>query len=115
KLQKVANATEYLGTIRSLDAAVIRPQVEGHITKIFVRSGEHVKAGQPLMQIDPLKQEATVNTAEATQKSKAAQLVYARQELERRKRLAAEGVISRQELDQAQTAYEAARADVEAT
>src|SRR2546423_7742578 len=115
QLQRVAEATEYLATVRSRNAAVLQPQVEGHIVKIYVIAGEHVKAGQPLVQIDPLKQEATVNTQEATQKAKIAQLEWSRRDLERRKRLAAEGGISHQELDQAQTAYEAAKADGEAS
>ena len=115
QLQRVANATEYLATVRSRNSAVIQPQVEGHVTKIYIAAGDHVKAGEPLLQIDPLKQEATVSTQEATQKAKLAGLEYARRELERRKRLATEGVISRQELDQAQMAYDAAKADVEAS
>jgi len=115
KMQQVADSTEYLGTIRSRDAAIIMPQVEGHLTKIFVHSGEHVKTGQPLMQIDPLKQEATVNTQEATRQRRLAQLDLAKTELDRRKKLFSEGVISRAELDQAQAAYDAAKADADAS
>src|SRR5689334_14506521 len=114
QLQPVGDYTEYLATLKSRNAAVIQPQVDGNVTKIFVASGAHVQAGQPLMEIDPSKQEATVNSQEATQKLKEANLAYAKKELERRKQLAAEGVISRQELDQAQAAYDAALADVEA-
>src|SRR5947209_980280 len=62
KLQTVANMTEYLGTVRSLNSSVIQPQVEGYVTRILVHAGEKVRVGQPLIQIDPLKQEATVNT-----------------------------------------------------
>src|SRR5205809_929105 len=74
KLQTVADSTEYLGTVRSRDSAVIQPQVEGHITKILVHSGEKVRAGDPILQIDPLKQEATVNTQVANASSQRAQL-----------------------------------------
>jgi RND family efflux transporter MFP subunit len=115
QLQPVGNYTEYLATLKSRNAAVIQPQVDGNVTKIFVSSGAHVTAGQPLMEIDPSKQEATVNSQEATQRLKQANLAYAKQELDRRKQLAAEGVIARQDLDQAQAAYDAALADVEAS
>lgn len=112
--RSVKNSTEYIGTIKSLSAVALQPQVEGYITRIAVKSGDHVRRGQILMSIDPLKQQATVNTQEATQQSKRAQLELARTELERRKKLAADGVIARQDLDQAQAAYDAAKADVDA-
>jgi RND family efflux transporter MFP subunit len=115
QLQPVGDFTEYLATLKSRNAAVIQPQVDGNVTKIFVASGAHVTAGQPLMEIDPQKQQATVNSQEATQRLKQANLEYAKRELDRRKQLAAEGVIARQDLDQAQAAYDAAVADVEAS
>ena len=57
---KIPDTTEYLSILKSRHSAAINPQVEGQITKIFVKSGDHVEAGTPLLQIDPLKQEATV-------------------------------------------------------
>jgi RND family efflux transporter MFP subunit len=114
QLQPVGDFTEYLATLKSRNAAVIQPQVDGNVTRIFVSSGTHVTAGEPLMEIDPQKQQATVHSQEATQRLKEANLAYAKQELDRNKQLAAEGVVSRQALDQAQAAYDAARADVEA-
>ena len=110
----VQETTEYIGTIHSRGSAVLKPQVDGHITKIFVRSGQHVSAGEKLMQINPEKQQAAVNTQVATREARMAQLDLARTNLEREKKLAAAGVISKQELDQAQTAYNAAAADVQA-
>ena len=38
----------------------MQPQVDGNLTRIYVHSGDAVKAGQVLMHIDPLKQLATV-------------------------------------------------------
>ena len=49
----VDDTTEYVATLKSRGSAAIMPQVEGHITAIFVRSGARVAAGAPLMQIDP--------------------------------------------------------------
>jgi RND family efflux transporter MFP subunit len=93
----------------------VQPQVEGQITKIFVHSGDHVSEGSPILQIDPLKQQATVNNLEATRQAKLATLRLAERELRRREELAKAGVISKQDLDQAQTAYDSANADMEAT
>ncbi len=110
----VPDATDYLATLKSRTASALQPQVEGQITKIFVRSGDKVEAGSPIIEIDPLKQQATVSNQEANLKSKQATLELDRVELERRKKLYAAGVISRSDLDQAQTAFDAAKADAEA-
>src|SRR5579872_4665225 len=53
----VADSATYVSTLKSRNSTTIDPQVEGQITKIFVHSGEQVKEGAALMQIDPLKQQ----------------------------------------------------------
>lgn len=110
----IDDATEYLATLKSRDSAVIMPQVEGQITRIFVRSGQHVPAGMPIMQIDPAKQQATVKSQEDTRAAKQANLEYARQQYERLERLHATGIASKQDLDQAKSALETAQAELQA-
>lgn len=112
--QKVADFTEYLATLKSRSSSVLQPEVEGQITRIFVKSGDHVQPGQVLIEIDPRRQEATVNSQEANWRSRHAALDYNAKELQRRKGLYAAGVISRQDLDQAQSAYDSSKADVDA-
>ncbi len=107
---KIPDTTEYLSILKSRHSAAINPQVEGQITRIFVKSGDRVKAGTPLLQIDPLKQEATVNSQEASRAAQEANLRYAKVSLERAQKLFDAGVISKQELDNAQTGYDAALA-----
>src|SRR6266705_1952048 len=111
---KIPDTTEYLSILKSRHSAAINPQVEGQITRIFVKSGDHVEAGAPLLQIDPLKQEATVNSQEASRAAQEANLRYAKISLERAQKLFDAGVISKQELDNAQTGYDAALAQVKA-
>jgi len=111
--QPVPQFTEYLATLKSRSSASLKSEVEGQVTRIMVQSGESVAAGTPLLEIDPLKQEATVHSQEANHRSKLAALEWNRTELERRQKLYAAGVISKQELDQQQTAYDAAMADAE--
>lgn len=112
--QPVPEFIEYIATLKSRNSASIKSQVEGQITRITVKSGDAVEPGTPLLEIDPLKQEATVNSQEASHRSRMAALDWNRTELERRKKLYAAGVISKQELDQQQTAYDAAKADADA-
>lgn len=111
--QLVPDATEYLATLKSRNAAALQPQVEGEITKIFVHSGEHVEAGAPVLEIDPKKQEATVGTQEATYKSKLAVEQYDLADLQRKKQLYSAGVVAKADLDASQAAYDAAKADAE--
>jgi RND family efflux transporter MFP subunit len=105
--------TEYVATLKSRDSAVIMPEVEGRITRIYGRSGDRVKAGTPLMQIDPARQQATVKSQQDLRAAKQASLEFARQQFERVKALQADGVLSQNDLDQARTALDAARAELE--
>jgi RND family efflux transporter MFP subunit len=110
----VKEVTEYVATLKSRNSTTISPQVEGQITHIYVTSGDRVSAGTPLMQIDPLKQAATVVSQEAQHEAKRAAVRYAREQLERTRRLHAEGVMSKQSLDEAQAAYDQAVAELKA-
>ncbi|HEY2460164.1 MAG TPA: efflux RND transporter periplasmic adaptor subunit [Candidatus Acidoferrum sp.] len=112
KTQKIPETTEYLSILKSRHSATINPQVEGQITKIFVKSGDHVKEGTPLLQIDPNKQEATVGSQEAARRAQEASTRYAKVQLERERKLLEAGVVSKQEFDNAQSAYDSAEAQL---
>jgi RND family efflux transporter MFP subunit len=114
-LSPVPRQDEYVATVKSRRSANIQPQVDGTITKILVKSGDRVKAGQPLMSIDPLKQEAVVDQQRSTEAQKKATLDYDTIDLERQKKLYEEGVASKQVYDLAVQAYNNAKADYEAS
>jgi RND family efflux transporter MFP subunit len=114
-VEPVGDSQEFLATLQSRNAAVLQPEVEGQITKIFVVSGAQVEAGQPIMEIDPRRQQATVNQQVATRESQQATLAYNQAQLERARKLYEAGVISRQEYDNAVSAHDASKANVEAT
>jgi RND family efflux transporter MFP subunit len=111
---RIPDTTEYLSVLKSRQSAVINPQVEGQITKIFVKSGDQVNAGTPLLQIDPLKQEATLNSQTATLAAQEANLRLAKISLERAQKLYTAQVISKQDFDTAQSNYDAVAAQVKA-
>jgi RND family efflux transporter MFP subunit len=112
-LSPVPNSDTYVATIKSRRSATMQPQVDGNLVKIFVRSGEVVKAGQVLMRIDPLKQMATVLSQQGTQQQKKALYDYTHVEVDRQHKLFDAGVVSRDAYDQAIQAYENAKADYE--
>ena len=111
-LQKVDETTEYVASLKSRDSAVVMPQVEGIITHIFVHSGDRVTGGAPLMQIDPAKQQATVKSQEDARNAQLAQVKWAQQNFDRISGLAAAGVVSKQDLDQARATLDQAQAQL---
>lgn len=112
-LAPVPRQDEYVATVKSRRSANIQPQVDGALTRILVKSGDHVRAGQPLMTIDPLKQQAVVDQQRSTEAQKKATLEYNQLELDRQRKLFEEGVTSKQNLDLAVQAYENSKADWE--
>ena len=107
----VAQSSEYVATIKSRRSATLLPQVSGQLTAITVHSGEEVKAGQLLMQIDDRQQQATVDSLRATELQKKALADYDTVEEDRQRKLFDAGVTSRDAYEQAQQAFENAKAD----
>lgn len=107
----VPQSSDYMATIKSRRSATLEPQVEGILTQINVHSGDMVKAGQAMMTIDPLHQQATVATQQATERQKKAVYDYDSNQFERQKKLFDEGIISRDAFDQARQALDNSKAD----
>src|SRR5277367_5999585 len=101
----VPKSDEYTATIKSRRSATLSPQVDGNITEILVKSGDRVKAGQDLLEIDPQRQRATLESQIATERQKKAVFDYNEIEVERQRKLFAAGVVSRDALDQAEQNY----------
>jgi len=110
----VPRTSEFIGTIRSQSSTTIQPQVEGILTRILVRAGDRVRRGQPLVQIDPDKQQASVASLEATRAARQADVEYTAQQLARMHKLIEAGAVSRQEVEQAETAHRNAEAQLKA-
>ncbi len=111
--EPVPQTSEYVATIKSRRSATMQPQVSGQLTQIRVKSGDQVKAGQPLMQIDPRQQLASVAAQRATEQQKKALYDYNSLEVERQRKLFEAGVTSRDSYDQARQSFENAKADYE--
>jgi RND family efflux transporter MFP subunit len=113
-LAPVAQSSQYVATIKSRRSATIQPQVDGRLTQIRVRSGDHVKAGQVLINIDPQHQVATVEAQRATERQKKALYDYNVSQNARQHKLFEAGIISRDVFEQAQQSFDNAKADFEA-
>ena len=110
----VPQSSEFVATIRSLRSMTVQPQVEGYVRRIFVRAGDTVKAGQPLVQIDPDRQQASIVTLESQRAAREADLEFATQQLTRMRKLHQAGAVSLAELEQAESAHKNATAQLEA-
>ena len=93
----VEETTEYIGTVKSRRSITIQPQVEGFLTRIAVRSGDRVRSGTVLMEIDAGRQEAAVATLEAQRAARDSDLAYWKQQSARLETLLKAGAVSQQE------------------
>ena len=105
----VEETTEYIGTVKSRRSITIQPQVEGFLTRIAVRSGDRVRSGTVLMEIDAGRQEAAVATLEAQRAARESDLAYWKQQSARLETLLKAGAVSQQEFDQAMSTLRSAR------
>lgn len=110
----IEDASEFIATIRSLRSTTIQPEVEGLIKRIFVKAGDRVKQGTPLVQINEDRQAASVSSAEANLAGAEADVTYWQQQAKRLEALVTAGAVSKAEFDQAQNSLRTADARLKA-
>jgi HlyD family secretion protein len=105
------------GTVRARRRAQLSPQVGGRVAELSRREGDWVEEGAPLIVLDGATQRAQLRLAqeslravEAARREACIQRDRARRELERKRELAAEQIMSADLLDQLESAYQAASA-----
>lgn len=113
-LSPVQQSSDFVATIKSRRSVTVMPQVDGNLTQLAVKSGDHVSAGQTMMQIDPRRQQALVDSQKSTENQKKALYDYNVLQIERQRKLFEAGVISRDALDQAEQSFNNTRADWQA-
>lgn len=114
-LKSVPVSDSYVATIKSRRSATIQPQVNGNLTKIFVHSGDHVRTGQHLMEIDPREQQAVVAQQKATEQQNLAIYEYNQKNIARQRDLYASGIISKETFQQADQTYTSSKATYESS
>ncbi|EPL08467.1 efflux RND transporter periplasmic adaptor subunit [Pseudomonas sp. CF161] len=98
----VPRHTSGIGSVLSLHSVVIRPQVDGILTRLLVKEGQLVKAGDLLATIDDRSIRASLDQARAQLAENQAQLQVAQINLKRYKLLTVDDGISKQTYDQQQ-------------
>src|SRR5204862_3461988 len=107
------------GKVQPKKKVDVSAYITGRITRLAVREGDFVRKGQFLLQIDPTIYQANLQRAEATLASAQAGLVQAQANREQAKRQLGRtkelheqnpNLVSPEQLEQAQTAYNVAEA-----
>ena len=107
--------SEWVGTTEGMINAVIRAQVTGYLVNRPYTEGAFVKKGTVLFELDPSKYKAALDQALGEAAKAEAQLIKAKQDVDRDTPLAGRGAISRKELDDSKQAYAAAKGMVAAS
>lgn len=107
-----ASQTTYPATIKGVQDVEIRPKVAGFITRINVREGQSVGAGQVLFVIDNVTYQAAVRQAQAAVNTAKAQMNTAKLTYENNQKLHEQNIIGDYELMTAKNSYETAQAAV---
>jgi RND family efflux transporter MFP subunit len=106
----VERASEFIAQLRSQRSTTVQPEVDGVLTRIFVKPGDRIRPGAPLVQINAEKQRAAVGSTEASRAGTEADVIYWREQVKRLEALVGAGAISRQEFEQAQNSLRTAEA-----
>ena len=91
----IQDSSEYLAQLVSRTQVAIYPQVSGVVTSIFVKPGQTVREGAPLLQIDPRRESANLSNQVAAKAQREANLALAKRNASRSAALFREGLVSR--------------------
>ena len=102
---RIEDDAQAVGTLRSRQGVMLRPEVSGRIARLGFADGQRVRRGQLLVQLDDTLQAAQLRQAEA-------QAGIARTNLQRNRELVAQNFVSQSVVDQSAAALEVALAQV---
>ncbi len=110
--QNSSTQTSYPATIKGVQDVEIRPKVAGFITRVCVKEGQAVGAGQLLFVIDNETYQAAVRQAQASVNTATAQCNTAKLTLDNNQKLFDQNVIGEYELEAAKNSYASAQAQL---
>ncbi|NOJ68473.1 MacA family efflux pump subunit [Acinetobacter indicus] len=117
----IENSVLATGVLEATKMVSVGAQVSGQVRKMYVELGDQVKQGQLIAQIDSVRQENELKTAEASIKNQQAQLAVRQANLakveaeyRRQQTMYDQDATSRAELEAALASYKTAQADIAA-
>ncbi|MBK6980959.1 MAG: efflux RND transporter periplasmic adaptor subunit [Betaproteobacteria bacterium] len=106
RVERLPRSITTVGSLRSDETVVVRPEVPGRVAAIGFREGERVEAGAVLLSLDDSVQRAELARAEAN-------LALAKSKHERSLELRGKGFISIQAIDEAENNLRVAQAEAQ--
>jgi membrane fusion protein (multidrug efflux system) len=103
QVMRLVDDTQAVGSLRSRQSVVLRPEVSGRITQLNFRDGERVRKGQLLVQLDDQLPLAQVQQSTA-------ELSIAQANHKRNQELVSQGFISQRSVDESSANLEVAQA-----
>ena len=102
------------GYVSSLNSVDVRPQVSNVITRVHIKEGQQVKAGDLLFSLDDRADRVNLSKAQAQMAKDAVSLADLERQLKRSRELVSKGFISQSAVDTVQAQVDAQRAAVTA-
>ncbi len=103
---RLVDDAQSVGSLRSRQSVMLRPEVSGRIVRIGFADGARVRQGQLMFQLDDTLQQAELSQAQA-------QLSIARANLQRNEELVAQNFVARRVLDESRASLQVAEAQVQ--
>ncbi|MCP6758149.1 MAG: efflux RND transporter periplasmic adaptor subunit [Fischerella sp. CENA71] len=74
----IEESSEYIANIESRRSVALQPRIQGQVSQIFVRAGDPVKDGDPIIQVDSREQQAAVSSVNAAAQAARSQVENAK-------------------------------------
>jgi membrane fusion protein (multidrug efflux system) len=103
KVMKLTDDAQSVGSLRSRQSVMLRPEVSGRVVRLNFRDGERVRQGQLLVQFDDQLQQAQIKQSQA-------ELSIAQANHKRNEELLAQNFVSQRSLDESAANLEVAQA-----
>jgi len=108
QVAQLPQALTAVGSLRSDETVILRPEVAGRVAQILFREGERVAKGQVLVKLDDSVQQADLAKARAN-------LSLSKSKFDRSADLMTKGFLSSQARDEAENSFRVAQAEAELT
>ena len=106
QVAQLPQALTAVGSLRSDETVIVRPEVAGRVAQILFREGERVARGQPLVKLDDSIQQADLAKARAN-------LTLAKTKFDRSADLMTKGFVSSQAKEESENSFKVAAAEAE--
>lgn len=103
KVMKLTDDAQSVGSLRSRQSVMLRPEVSGRVVRLNFKDGERVRKGQLLVQFDDQLQQAQIKQSQA-------ELSIAQANHKRNEELLAQNFVSQRSLDESAANLEVAQA-----